>query len=223
MKKIRAAVVGYGNIGKFSVQALEAAPDFEIAGVVRRQGDKNKPQELAQYEVVDDIKKLKVKLAFVTSKQNKELIEKETGIECHYIPEGIDIADYSKGEYLVDRVGEVYDLGRQHPLYNTAGVSYRQYSADKLARHPCSSQHILKRMQAAPAPDRIDPVCEERYRRPAHPAPKRSTACRETGRCPSRMTEYVFALRIFGTYGFFPSLMTNPSTHFSFFCYFIRI
>ena len=38
MKKIRAAVVGYGNIGKFSVQALEAAPDFEIAGVVRRPG-----------------------------------------------------------------------------------------------------------------------------------------------------------------------------------------
>ena len=28
MKKIRAAVVGYGNIGKFSVEALEAAPDF---------------------------------------------------------------------------------------------------------------------------------------------------------------------------------------------------
>ena len=48
MKKIRAAVVGYGNIGKFSVEALEAAPDFEIAGVVRRQGDKDKPAELAQ-------------------------------------------------------------------------------------------------------------------------------------------------------------------------------
>lgn len=59
MKKIRAAVVGYGNIGKFSVEALEAAPDFEIAGVVRRQGDKDKPAELAQYEVVDDITKLK--------------------------------------------------------------------------------------------------------------------------------------------------------------------
>ena len=36
MKKIRAAVVGYGNIGKYSVEALEASPDFEIAGVVRR-------------------------------------------------------------------------------------------------------------------------------------------------------------------------------------------
>lgn len=59
MKKIRAAVVGYGNIGHYSVQALEAAPDFEIAGIVRRQGDKDKPLELTPYEVVDDIQKLK--------------------------------------------------------------------------------------------------------------------------------------------------------------------
>ena len=59
MKKIRAAVVGYGNIGHYSVQALEAAPDFEIAGVVRRQGAHDKPLELTPYEVVDDITKLK--------------------------------------------------------------------------------------------------------------------------------------------------------------------
>ncbi len=59
MKKIRAAVVGYGNIGHYSVQALEAAPDFEIAGIVRRQGDKDKPLELTPYDVVDDIQKLK--------------------------------------------------------------------------------------------------------------------------------------------------------------------
>ena len=59
MKKIRAAVVGYGNIGHFTVQALEAAPDFEIAGIVRRQGDEDKPLELTPYEVVDDISKLK--------------------------------------------------------------------------------------------------------------------------------------------------------------------
>lgn len=36
MEKIRAAVVGYGNIGKYALQALEAADDFEIAGIVRR-------------------------------------------------------------------------------------------------------------------------------------------------------------------------------------------
>lgn len=38
MRKIRAAVVGYGNIGQYVVEALEAAPDFEIAGIVRRSG-----------------------------------------------------------------------------------------------------------------------------------------------------------------------------------------
>ena len=59
MKKIRAAVIGYGNIGNFTVQALEAAPDFEIAGIVRRNGANNKPTELAQYDVVKNITELK--------------------------------------------------------------------------------------------------------------------------------------------------------------------
>ena len=55
MTKIRAAVVGYGNIGKFTVEALEAAPDFEIAGVVRRKVT-DIPAELASYKVVTDIR-----------------------------------------------------------------------------------------------------------------------------------------------------------------------
>ena len=59
MDKIRAAVVGYGNIGKSVVEALQVAPDFEIAGIVRRSGAENKPAELANYEVVKDIKELK--------------------------------------------------------------------------------------------------------------------------------------------------------------------
>ena len=59
MKKIRAAVVGYGNIGQYALQALETAPDFEVAGIVRRNGAENKPAELAQYEVVKDIRELK--------------------------------------------------------------------------------------------------------------------------------------------------------------------
>jgi diaminopimelate dehydrogenase len=59
MKKIRAAVVGYGNIGRYVVEALEAAPDFEVAGIVRRHGADNKPAELAAYPVVKDIKELK--------------------------------------------------------------------------------------------------------------------------------------------------------------------
>ncbi len=57
MKKFRAAIVGYGNIGKYVLEALEAAPDFEIAGVVRRNAA-DKPAEIAHLDVVDDIKKL---------------------------------------------------------------------------------------------------------------------------------------------------------------------
>lgn len=59
MKKIRAAVVGYGNIGHYTLQALEAAPDFEVAGIVRRKGAEDKPAELTDYPVVKDIKELK--------------------------------------------------------------------------------------------------------------------------------------------------------------------
>lgn len=59
MKKIRAAIVGYGNIGRYALEALEAANDFEVAGIVRRHGAENKPAELAQYDVVKDIRELK--------------------------------------------------------------------------------------------------------------------------------------------------------------------
>ncbi|MCQ2267345.1 MAG: diaminopimelate dehydrogenase [Bacteroidaceae bacterium] len=59
MKKIRAAVVGYGNIGKYTIEALQESEDFEIAGIVRRNGAENKPAELADYDVVKDIKELK--------------------------------------------------------------------------------------------------------------------------------------------------------------------
>lgn len=59
MKKTRAAVVGYGNIGRFALEALKAAPDFDVAGIVRRKGAENRPAELTQYDVVRDIKELK--------------------------------------------------------------------------------------------------------------------------------------------------------------------
>ncbi len=57
MKKIRAAIVGYGNIGRYVLEALEAAPDFEVAGVVRRNPN-DVPRELEAYTVTDSIKKL---------------------------------------------------------------------------------------------------------------------------------------------------------------------
>jgi len=58
MKKIRAAIVGYGNIGQYVLDALLASPDFEIAGIVRRDPT-SVPDELKKYTVAGKISELK--------------------------------------------------------------------------------------------------------------------------------------------------------------------
>ena len=66
-KKIRAAIVGYGNIGRYALQALREAPDFEIAGIVRR-NPAEVPFELQPFRVVSDIEQLEsVDVALVCS------------------------------------------------------------------------------------------------------------------------------------------------------------
>ncbi|HJD92690.1 diaminopimelate dehydrogenase [Bacteroides coprosuis] len=60
MKKVKAVIVGYGNIGKYVLQALQTAPDFEIVGIVRRSGAEDLPIELTPYRVVKNIKELGV-------------------------------------------------------------------------------------------------------------------------------------------------------------------
>ncbi|MEY0015336.1 diaminopimelate dehydrogenase [Providencia rettgeri] len=57
MTKIKAAIVGYGNIGRYALEAVLAAEDFELVGVVRR-NTQDIPAELSAYKVVDDIEKL---------------------------------------------------------------------------------------------------------------------------------------------------------------------
>ncbi len=57
MKKIKAAIVGYGNIGRYVLEALQSAPDFEITGIVRRNAS-NVPAELQSYAVVSNISEL---------------------------------------------------------------------------------------------------------------------------------------------------------------------
>lgn len=57
-KKIRAAIIGYGNIGKSVLESLQDAADFEVAGIVRRDAT-NIPAELQTYQVVNHISLLK--------------------------------------------------------------------------------------------------------------------------------------------------------------------
>ena len=97
MKKIRAAVVGYGNIGRYTIQALEAANDFEIAGIVRRNGAENKPAELAQYDVVKNIRELKdvdvAILALAPTSQKTYFLSASTPLTVStYTPESSSIA-----------------------------------------------------------------------------------------------------------------------------------
>ncbi|MBG3089197.1 MULTISPECIES: diaminopimelate dehydrogenase [Proteus] len=55
--KIKVAIVGYGNIGRFALEAVQAAQDFELVGVVRRDIN-NVPEELQNITVTNDIKTL---------------------------------------------------------------------------------------------------------------------------------------------------------------------
>lgn len=56
-KKTRVAIVGYGNIGKYVIDTIAHTPDFEIAGIVRR-NIKEIPAELKEYQVTDSIANL---------------------------------------------------------------------------------------------------------------------------------------------------------------------
>jgi len=58
MSRKRVAVVGYGNIGKYAVEAIAASPDFELAGIIRRSAGGKKPPELTEITVADDISAL---------------------------------------------------------------------------------------------------------------------------------------------------------------------
>lgn len=60
MKRI--AIVGYGNIGRFTLEAVEASEDFEVAGVIRRnpadRGDI--PAEIPVVGSIDELKDVDV-------------------------------------------------------------------------------------------------------------------------------------------------------------------
>lgn len=88
MNKIKAAIVGYGNIGHFVLDALETASDFEVAGVVRRKVT-DIPERLRPYKVVTDIKELgKVDVAILCTPTRE--VEKYA---TEYLAMGINTVD----------------------------------------------------------------------------------------------------------------------------------
>ena len=72
MKKIKVAIVGYGNIGKYALEAVQTAPDMECTGIVRRSGSAEGCPELEQYKVVSDIRELgEVDVAILSTPSRK--------------------------------------------------------------------------------------------------------------------------------------------------------
>lgn len=61
MDKIKLAIVGYGHVGRGTLEAIHEEPDMELAGLVRRKTSTagSQPPELSGINVVSDIRELK--------------------------------------------------------------------------------------------------------------------------------------------------------------------
>ncbi len=110
MNKIKAAIVGYGNIGHFVLEALQEAPDFEIAGVVRR-NISNIPAELTPYKVTTDIKDLgKVDVAILCTPTRE--VEKYAEV---YLAQGINTVDsYDIHSSIADLRNNLNAVAQKH-------------------------------------------------------------------------------------------------------------
>jgi len=58
--KIKVAILGYGNIGRYAVEAVEASPDMQLTGVVRlvTKIDPSRSGEVGRYNVLGSIDEL---------------------------------------------------------------------------------------------------------------------------------------------------------------------
>lgn len=86
--KIRIAVIGYGNIGKYAVEAVRESPDMELAGVVRRRSSVGNivPAGITVASDVNDLGKIDVALLCCPTRSIPEIAEQ-------YLALGINTVD----------------------------------------------------------------------------------------------------------------------------------
>lgn len=140
MDKIKAAIVGYGNIGHFVLDALLAADDFEIAGIVRRNAT-DVPAELKPYKVVTDIAELgKVDVAILCTPTRE--VEKYAS---RFLAMGINTVDS-------------FDIHTQIPqLRRTLGAVAREHGTVAIisAGWDPGSDSVVRTLMQAAAPKGI--------------------------------------------------------------------
>lgn len=102
MSKIKVAIVGYGNVGRYTLEAVQAAPDMELVGVVRRSPATEHPKELTGIPVVQDIADLPGVQAALLAVPTRSVPE----YAAKYLAMGIHTVD------SYDIHGELADLRR---------------------------------------------------------------------------------------------------------------
>ena len=107
---IRAAVVGFGNVGRYAVDAVLEANDFELAGIVRRSGERP-PGVEPGIPVVKDVSELgKVDVALLCTPTRSVPEQAEA-----YLAKGINTVDsFDIHGDLVDLRNRLEEVARQH-------------------------------------------------------------------------------------------------------------
>lgn len=72
---IRAVIIGYGNIGRAAKEAVNAAPDFELAGVVSRTLENGTLGKTPIVRNIDELNDVQVALLCVPSRKVPEIAE----------------------------------------------------------------------------------------------------------------------------------------------------
>mgnify|MGYP000873792881 FL=1 len=72
---IKTAVLGYGNIGRAAIEAIYAAPDFELAGVVSRTLENGALGEIPIVRSVEDLKGVQVVILCIPSRNVPDIAE----------------------------------------------------------------------------------------------------------------------------------------------------
>lgn len=110
MNKKRAAIVGYGNVGKAVLEALQSAPDFDIAGIVRR-SKANCEKELDGINIVTDIKELESVDVAILCTPTRKVPEFAKQI----LALGINTVDsYDIHSSILDLTNELDPIAKQH-------------------------------------------------------------------------------------------------------------
>ena len=74
------------------------------------------------------LKLLDVRTLFVTSYQVADMINKETSMHAHWIPEGICTSLYQKGDTLISRQYDLFEMGRRMQRYHNVIEEFRLVS-----------------------------------------------------------------------------------------------